>query len=190
MQRLAADRYLSVSTDAAPSRPQSHRSALRSRGSGYSTTCLGPLWRPSRTLSKLYQIEGAAHKSPSSNEIQHYVTKMTRHEAEIVNQAPIVDMPTRNEPTRTRNGDCTPGFSIPTMSNSIFECQGSCVVPEDPEHSDRMLADTGKYVGTIASNAVPGLTRIHEMVAPWSRALELARDELAVGSQIHPILQS
>ncbi|KAL8732091.1 MAG: hypothetical protein Q9166_003045 [cf. Caloplaca sp. 2 TL-2023] len=68
---------------------------------------------------------------------------------------------------------------VTNLGRTIFADLGARGLPWHPEHADRMLRDTGRFMATLSPGGGQGHIHTSSMVATWSRAMKLAQDEHA-----------
>lgn len=73
------------------------------------------------------------------------------------------------------------GISVePDISQTIFANMSDSGVPHHPEHADQMLRKTGRFMSSLIKEDINLTATVTEMIATWSRALQLALDDDAV----------
>lgn len=68
----------------------------------------------------------------------------------------------------------------PEIGQTIFADLGTSGGPYHPEHADRMLRQTGKFLATFSHSNDNLPAAVSTMISSWSRALQLALDDHAV----------
>lgn len=68
----------------------------------------------------------------------------------------------------------------PDISQTIFANMSTSGGPHHSEHADQLLRKTGRFVSSLMPEDGNLTATVDEMVAAWSRALQLALDDNAV----------